>query len=80
MNISQMNEPFAANIEKLIHNKGLKKKAIAEKMGVGPNRISEYLNGRRIIKAVDIALFSSALGVTPNDLFGIPNRTPPKKR
>nr|DAH53147.1 MAG TPA: structural protein [Caudoviricetes sp.] len=30
------------------------------------------LNGRRLIKLCDVVAIAEALGVTPNDLFGIP--------
>jgi transcriptional regulator with XRE-family HTH domain len=59
------------NIESLIEDKGLKKKTVASKAGYSKQQFSNLINGRKIIKPDDIVRIANALGVTPNDLFGI---------
>lgn len=57
------------NIEKMIENRGLKKKYVAQKAGYSPQQFSELLGGRRTMKAQDISQIARALEVSPNDLF-----------
>ncbi len=57
------------NIERIISERGLKKKYVAAKAGYSPQQFSEMLGGKRCIKADDISSLSKALGVSPNDLF-----------
>lgn len=59
-----------SNIRNVIKDKGFKQKAIAEKAGFNQRAFSDMLNGRRTMKAVDMAAIVRALGVTPNDIFG----------
>lgn len=59
------------NIEAIIKDKGLKKKSIAEKAGYSKQQFSNLLNERKKFKETDILQIATALGVTPNDLFGI---------
>lgn len=59
------------NINLIIKERGLKKSAIAKKAGYSAHQFSDFLHGRRIIKASDIYSIAKALEVTPNDLFGI---------
>lgn len=60
---------FPQAIAETISKKGLKQCAVAEKAGLKQKAFSDMLNGRRIIKVVDILNISRALGVTPGDLF-----------
>ena len=71
MQIVECNAPVAKNIAGVIENKGLKQVYIAEKAGDSPQELNDMLNGRRLIKANDIARISLALGVDANYLFGI---------
>ena len=71
MQIVECNAPVAKNIAGVIENKGLKQVYIAEKAGYSPQELNDMLNGRRLIKANDIARISLALGVDANYLFGI---------
>lgn len=71
MQIAEYNEPVAKNIAEVIGDKGLKQIYIAEKAGYSPQELNDMLNGRRLIKASDIARISSALEVDVNNLFGI---------
>lgn len=64
-------EIVISNIRDIIDTKGLKHKAIAEKAGYTIQQFSNILNCRRTIECSDIWRIAMALGVTPNDLFGI---------
>lgn len=64
-------DPVIRNIEKIMLEKGLKKKAVAQKAGLTPQQFSDMLNGRRVIKHSDIAFICDALEVTPNDIYSI---------
>ena len=55
MQIAECNAPVAKNIAGVIENKGLKQVYIAEKAGYSPQELNDMLNGRRLIKANDIA-------------------------
>lgn len=68
MSIKEMNGNVPENIEAIIERKGLKKKAIAEKVGITAQDLSGLLAGRRLMKIREIRLFADALGVSPNDL------------
>lgn len=68
---SEYNYIIPANISKLIDERGLKRNAFASQNGYGVQEFSDMLNGRKIIKAIDIVKIAKALGVTPNELFGI---------
>ena len=60
---------FVQNIKRLIEVKGLKQCAVANKAGFSEQEFSNMLNGRKIIKAEDVAVIAGALDATPNDLF-----------
>lgn len=57
------------NLERIIRDRGLKKKYVAEKAGYTQQQFSELINGKRVIRATDICKLSDALEVTPNDLL-----------
>ena len=63
--------PVIIQTKKIIQERGIKQKVIAEKAGYTEQQFSNMLNGRKIIECVDVWRISEALGVTPNDLFGI---------
>lgn len=65
------NSVVPENIERIIREKGIKQCAVAEKAGYSKQQFNDMLNGRKIIKAVDILTIAQALGVFPNDLYGI---------
>ena len=60
---------IAANVKRLMNEKGLKQCAVAKKSGIPARSLSDMLNGRRVIRAEIIPMLSNALGVEPNDLF-----------
>ena len=58
-----------SNINRIIDEKGLKKKAVAERAGYSQKQFSRMLTNRQIIRDSDINRICFALGVRPNDLF-----------
>lgn len=74
MTIREMNYNVPKAINRLIEEKGLKQKAVAERSGFTPQGFCDIMNGRKLIKACDIAAIATALGVEPNDLFDPGNK------
>ena len=68
-NISYMNASVPNAITRIIEERGMKQCVVAERIGVTPQNFNDMLNGRRLIKPVDIGKIAKALDVTPNDLF-----------
>ena len=64
-------QSFAKGTKLYIRKLGIKQKVIAERAGYSIQQFSNMLNGRKLISATDVWRISQALGVTPNDLFGI---------
>lgn len=58
-----------SNIECIIAEKGIKKRNVAEKIGLTAQQFSDMLRGRRTIKAADVILLCDALEISPNELF-----------
>jgi len=71
LSIKNNNQPVADNVAKIICNSGLKQLAVAQKAGYGAQEFNDMLNGRKLIKPRDIEVIARALGVTPNELYGI---------
>lgn len=69
MTISEANSPAAENIVRIIGEKGLKYKHVAEKAGYSKNDLCAMLKGRKIIKACDVVRLTKALGVCADDVF-----------
>lgn len=63
---------IAANTKRIIADRGLKQRAVAAKAGFSEKQFSALMNGRRIIKDIDVMAIAIALDATPNDLFGYP--------
>lgn len=63
------NSVINKRIEEIIKEKGLKKKIVAEKIGLDAMQFSALLSGRRTIKDSDIVLLAKALDVNVNELF-----------
>lgn len=70
MNTAEWNATLPIYITKIIKSSGMKQVAVAERAGLSPQKFSEMLHGKRIIKASDIINISRALNVTPNEIFG----------
>lgn len=61
---------IAENIGRIIDERGLKKRAVAERAGFSKSQFSAMLNNRRIIRDSDVIAIANALNVSPNELFG----------
>lgn len=70
MEIRDYNHPVAEVTAKIIRERGLKNKAVAEKAGYSEQMLSDMLNGRKLIRIVDAIRIRDALGVDTNTLFG----------
>lgn len=66
-----MKSVIAENIKAIIQKQGYKQSAIAVRAGYDPSKFSNMLNSRKTIADYDIPPIAKALGVSPNDLFGI---------
>lgn len=66
-------------IYKVIDEKCMKQSAVARAAGYGPKVFNAMLRGRKRMTSDDVVPICKALGVTPNELFGIPQPTDPKK-
>lgn len=64
-----MNQPVAGNVSRLIREKGLKQAFVAEKAGYTAQQLSDMINGRRLIKAIDIPRLMAGLGATAEELY-----------
>lgn len=62
---------LSVQIKSIIKQKCMIQKRVAEKAGYSKQVFNDMLNGRRIIKLTDIPPIATALGVTPNELFGV---------
>lgn len=74
MTIAESNEPVSSGLKIIITQKGLKNMYVAEKAGFAPQELSDMLNGRRLIRACDIPVLASVLGVKTDDIYGAGRR------
>jgi Plasmid maintenance system antidote protein len=63
------NKPVASNVARIIEKKGFKQKAIAERMGITNQMLSDMLNGRKAIRPEDSLLLMNALGINASELY-----------
>lgn len=71
MRTADYNGVIPQNVLKIIQDTGVKQCVIAERAGYTKQQFNGMLNGRKIIKAMDVLRIARALNVTPNELFGI---------
>lgn len=64
----------AANVRRIIDEKGYKHSAVARRAHMKPQSLSDMLNGRKLIRAEHIPLLAKALDAEPNDLFQSPEK------
>lgn len=64
-----MNSIVAPNVKEIIKEKCLKQSAVAKKAGYSEQQFSSMMNGRKIIKDIDILKIATALNVDVNQLF-----------
>lgn len=69
MTIQEKNYCVPRAITRLIDERGMKQKAVAERCGMTEQQLTAILNGRKLLNPIDIASIAKALGVEPNDLF-----------
>ena len=68
-NIEKINAPVAANIQRIIGEKGLKKQYVAQQSGLNAQELSDMLNNRRVIKVNDVPRIAKAMNVSVAELF-----------
>lgn len=69
--IKEMNYPVDINLRKFIKENGLKQNYIAEKAGYSKQELSYMLNGRKLIKPLDVLRLAEVLGTDANLLYGL---------
>lgn len=62
-------DPIAIGIKKKIVEKGLVQKTVAKRAGYSEQQLSDMLNDRKIIKAVDLFAIAEAIGVDVSDIY-----------
>ena len=67
--MTSTSDQIAANIKRVIAEKNLIQKGVAKRAGYTQQQLSDMLNGRKTIKAVDILIISQALEVEAGDLL-----------
>lgn len=65
-----MKSEVATNTKRMIKEKGLLQKKVAERAGYDMKTFNNMLNGRKLITDCDIIPIAQALDVEPNELFG----------
>ena len=66
-------------IYKAIEEKCLKQSAVARAAGYSPKQFNAMLKGRKRMTSDEVVPICKALGMTPNQLFGIGSGTDEKK-
>ncbi|MCI9101508.1 MAG: helix-turn-helix transcriptional regulator [Lachnospiraceae bacterium] len=69
MDIGTSNTVVAKNIKNIIEDRSLKQSAIAKKAGFSTQEFNAMLNGRRLIKAIEMVSIMNVLDVDANTLF-----------
>lgn len=69
MDIGASNTVVAKNIKNIIEDRSLKQSAIAKKAGFSTQEFNAMLNGRRLIKAIEMVSIMNVLDVDANTLF-----------
>ncbi len=64
-------EIIVSNLRRILKERGMKQKALAEQAHINEKTLSAMLNGRREIHHTEIVRICNVLGITPNDLYGI---------
>lgn len=69
LDIVASNSVVAENIKRIIEQNSLKQSAIAQKAGFSTQEFNAMLNGRRLMRAAEIAVGIEVLGIDANELF-----------
>lgn len=75
IDIGASNAVVAENIKNIIEDRSLKQAAIAKKAGFSTQEFNAMLNGRRLIKAIEMVSIMDVLNVDANTLFGRSEKT-----
>lgn len=67
------------NIFKIMAQKGIKQRTLADAMGIGESQISVMKKGNRDLKISEVENIASCLGVSITDLFTWPKRYVPEQ-
>ena len=67
--IHRANSTVPAAIKSWVERRGLKYGAVAKKMGISPQAFCDMLNGRRMMRIIDLEQAAKAIGCTPGELF-----------
>ena len=67
-------------IYKIIDEKCLKQSAVARAAGYDPKKFNALLRGRKRLTSDDVVPICKALGITPNELFGIDHCAAPAEQ
>lgn len=59
------------NLREAIRRSGMKQRVIAERCGMTPNQLSARLCKRQKLTVSDVPLLCAAVGIKPNELFGM---------
>ena len=59
------------NVRRIICERGLKQCAVANKAGYTYQQFNNLMNDRKVVTDEDVVRLTSALDVTPNELFGL---------
>ncbi len=70
---------ISENVKKIMEEHCLRQGGIAKRAGYDGKTFSNMMNGRKIITDVDVIKIANAIGVEPNDLYGIPDPAEPEK-
>ena len=62
---------ISENVQHILKERGLKKSAFAEQAGYTVQQFSRMMTGSSKIYWDDVLRIANALGVTPNDLYGV---------
>lgn len=69
MNYADMNHGVPENIERMINDKGLKKRVVAERAGMNAQTLSDIFANRKLLKIHDLIALAGALECTPAELM-----------
>lgn len=69
-----MKSAIAGNVKDIIKRECLLQKAVAIKAGYDHKTFSNMLNGRKVITDIDVLKIANALGVYPNELYGMKDK------
>lgn len=62
-------DPVAMGIKRIIREKGMIQKIVAQRAGYTTQQLNDMLHDRKTIKAVDVVPISTALGVSVQEIY-----------